>query len=208
MDLFETGIETLKHIKNLRNHYSHPERHSFGGIIFWNRVEFINRLINEMYEDVKLRSERKILAKQFISQQQNTNLDKFLVIEIQEKPTILFSLQLLFINNKQTPHTYLFACTPLFDLESDQEYTIKVPFVFKAKLIHPIFSENTLTGESFSAKQKVRFSPITLHQNLVPIFEKWDSEYAKKKNKFQYESSMTFHVPEIFIPEIQAFQKM
>ena len=132
---FDTDSQTLEQIEYMRNYYSHPERHSFGGIVVWNRIEFISRLINEMYEDVKLRLEREALTKKFIRELQNAKLDKFLVMEIQEQPTIIYKLQLLLINNKQTPHTYLFACTPLFDLEIGEGGSIRVPFAFKSKLV-------------------------------------------------------------------------
>lgn len=208
LKLFDTDIQTLKHIEYMRNYYSHPERHSFAGIIIWNRIEFINRLVNELYEDVNLRVQRESLTKEFTRELQRSKLDKNLVIEIQGKPTILYRLQLLFINNKVTPHTYLFACTPLFDLEISDGGIIKVPFVFKSKLVAPTLSDNELEGESFSAKQKVRFSPIAKHEKLLPTFEKWNSEYSNIKDKFQFESSISSRIPDIYIPEIQEFQKM
>lgn len=205
---FDTDIQTLEYIEYMRNYYSHPERHSFAGTIVWNRIEFISRLINEMYENVTLRSEREILSRKFITQLQNATLDKSLVMEIQGQPTILYSLQLLFINNKQTPNSYLFACTPLFDLEIGEGGSITVPFVFKSKLVAPSLTNNLLEGKSFLAKQKVTFSPITKHPQLLQTFQTWNSKYDKIQNKFQFESSLDYYIPDILIPEIQEFQKM
>lgn len=207
LNFFDTNLDTLKHVKYMRNHYSHPERHSFGGIVFWNRIEFPSRLINEMYEDVELRLERRKLTEEFLQQLEKANLNKSLVMEIEGKQTILFSMYLLFINNKRTPKTCLLVCTPLFDLEQDGD-SIKVPFVFKSKLSNPTFNGDTLTGVSFSAKKKVTFSPISKHPKLLPTFEKWNSEFDKMKNKFQYEQSTGIYVSEIYLPEIQEFQKM
>jgi len=62
LDLFDTDISVLLHVKDMRNHFSHPERHSFGGAVYWHRIEHISSLINEMYEDVDLRIERRKLA--------------------------------------------------------------------------------------------------------------------------------------------------
>lgn len=207
LNLFDTGFGTLEHLENMRNHYSHPERHSFAGIAIWNRIEFVSRLINEMYEDIALRSKREILAKLFIKQQRISKLDKALVMEIQGKRTILFSLKLLFINNKHNPNTYLFIGAPLFDLEIGEGGSIKVPFAFKSKLVAPTFANNVLMGESFSAKQKVSFSPIAHHKELLPIFESWNSEY-ETRNKILFESSFDFYINDIYIPEIQEFQRM
>ena len=209
LNLFDSGIETLKHIKLLRNHYSHPERHSFAGIVIWNNIEHITRLINEMYEDVALRLERRALFEKFRDELKNAKLNKSLVIEIQGKPTILFSLELLFINNKKIPFTYLFACTPLFSLETNPEGgSITVPFVFKSKLVSAIFSNNILEGISFTANQTIRFSSINNHPQLILEFENWNSAYSKLSNQFHFNLTMNFYVPEIIIPEIQEFQKM
>lgn len=207
LNLFDASLDTLKHVKYMRNHYAHPERHSFGGIVFWNRIEFPSRLINEMYEDVNLRLLRRNLLADFIQQMEKSNLEKYLVMEIEGQQTILFSMNLLFINNKPTPNTCLLACTPLFDLEQDGD-SIKVPFVFKSKLSNPTFIDGTLTGESFTAKKMVTFSPLKNHPNLLPTFEKWNSEFDKKKNKWQYENSTGIYVSEIYVPEVQEFQKM
>lgn len=207
LNLFETSIEILKHVRNIRNSYSHPDRHSFGGMALWDRAEPISRLINEMYEDVELRLKRKEMTEQFKHQIKKNNLDKFLVMEIQGKKTILYSMRLLFINNKRVPHTCLLACTPLFNLQQDDD-SIIIPCLFKSKLSNPTFINDTLTGESFVAKQKVTFSPIRVHQELLVQFGEWNSEYENKKNKVHYEFSSDIYISEIFIPEIQEFQKM
>ncbi|MBK7967978.1 MAG: hypothetical protein IPK08_03085 [Bacteroidetes bacterium] len=207
LNLFDTDLDTLKHVKYMRNHYSHPERHSFGGIVFWKRIEFTSHLINEMYEDIELRLERNKITEEFLHQLEKANLNKSLVMEIEGKQTILFSMSLLFINNKRTPKTCLLVCTPLFDMEQDGD-SIIVPFVFKSKLSNPTFIDGSLKGESFSAKKQVSFSPISKHPNLFPTFEKWNSEYERKKNKFQYETSTGFYITEIYQHEVQEFQEM
>ncbi len=206
-NLFETNIETLKHVKYLRNHFSHPERHSFGGIVYWNHIEYISRLINEMYEDVPLRLERKELTKKFLTFQKNAKLDRGVIIDIQNKPTLLYSLSLLFVNNKQDSVAYIFACTPIFDLETI-DGSIEVPFVFKSKLINPIFSSNSMSGISYTAKQHIEFIPIEHREDFIPIFNNWHSLYQQLTNKSQFESAIQYRFPEIIIPELQDFQRM
>jgi len=109
LNLFETEMETLKWLKSTRNHFSHPDRHSFGGIVYWNRIEFAVRLINEMYEDVNLRLERWEMAKKIFNQLQVNQLEKSLLMSSDKKETILYNLRLLFINNKISSPEFLFA---------------------------------------------------------------------------------------------------
>lgn len=208
LKLFETEVAYLEHLEFMRNHYSHPENHNYGGILFWHRIEPVSRMINEMYEDVNLRLERKKSAQRLTYELQKGGLDKAVVMEIQGIPKILHSLKLLFINNKHNPCTYLFACTPLFNLQED-EGSIYTPFVFKAKLTNPTIIDNSLMGESFTAKHKVTFKTIHSYPELLPTFEAWEREYLRKSDftRFRYEAS-NLHIPEFFIPEIQEFQRM
>ncbi len=207
LNLFETNFETLNRIREIRNYYAHPERHSFAGIVFWNRVEYISRLINEMYEDVNLRLERQHLFSEFNENLKSSKMDKSVVIEIDGEPTILYSLELLFINNKNTPYTYLFACTPLFDLIPVDGNAVTVPYSFKAKIKDLVFDSNIISGISFSANKRIIFSPIERHKNLLPTFKEWEFNYENSKNKLQYELSMNHYAPKIYTDEIKEFQK-
>lgn len=207
LGLFETNLEYLKHLKDMRNHFTHPAMHNFGGIVYWNRIEYISRLINEMYEDVNLRKERIALTTAFNDQLKQANLEKFVVMQINGEYTPLYSLQLLFINNKRNPHTYLLACTPLFDLTID-DGSVKVPFVYKANLTLPEINNNCLTGLSFLAQQKVSFTPASQNPELAKVFEDWDSEFSKEKTKIHFTGTINFNIPEILVPELQIFQRL
>ncbi|MFN8166806.1 MAG: hypothetical protein U0X76_11745 [Bacteroidia bacterium] len=206
LGLFETELEYLKHIKYMRNHFSHPTMHNFGGTVYWNRIEHISRLINEMYEDVNLRKKRLALSAEFNEQLKQANLEKFVVMEINGECTLLYSLQLLFVNNKRNPHTYLLACTPLFDLTID-DGSAKVPHIFKANLTLPELKNNCLTGISFSAKQKVSFTSANKHPEFANFFEDWNSEFSKEKTKIHFTHAIYFNIPEILVPELQIFQR-
>ncbi|MBK6483740.1 MAG: hypothetical protein IPG01_11540 [Chitinophagaceae bacterium] len=208
LNLFDTDLQTLKHLEFMRNHYSHPQRHSYGGIMVWNRIEFINRIINEMYEDVNLRLERTKLFEQFNKQIFGAEIDKYLVMENQGEKIVLFSLHLVLVNNKELPPSYLVVCKPLFDFETNEGGSINAPFVFESKLVNPLFSKKSLTGESYSSKQKVIFSSISQHKELLPIFHKWQSGYEKKDNKFLFEASSDNYVSLIYVSEMRKFQKM
>lgn len=205
--VFDTHIGILKRIKSIRNRYAHPENHSFAGIIIWNRIEQINRLINEMYEDITLRLERRHLFDAAIRTLDLYNLNRELVIHIQDARTILFKLDLLFINNKISPHSYLFSCTPLFNIEVNGA-SIKVPFSFPSKLINVTFVDGALFGTSFLAKQRIQFTPIVQNKDLQDEYNKWKNEYHQIENKFLFEAAIDDYLHDILIPELQIFQRM
>lgn len=205
--VFDTHIEVLKRIKSIRNRYAHPENHSFAGIIIWNRIEQINRLINEMYEDITLRLERRNLFDAAIRTLNLYNLNRELVIQIQDAKKLLFKLKLLFINNKISPHSYLFSCTPLFDKEVNGG-SIKVPFSFSSKLINVTFVDGRLFGTSFLGKQSIEFSPIVENKDLQGEYNKWKNEYDQIESKFLFEATLEDYLPDILIPELQMFQRM
>jgi len=208
LNLFDTSFDTLEHLRSTRNHFAHPERHGFGGNVYWNRIEIISRLINEMYEDVGLRRERQELGQQLIARLEKAKMNIGLIMEIQGKLHLLYKIQLLLINNKQTPHTYLFACTPVFSLKQGAGTSITLPFVFKSKLIAPILADMSLVGQSFSAKQKVTFKPVMDYPEMSEKFSEWLSAFEGNKNKWRYESGINFSIPDIFIPEVREFQRM
>ncbi len=205
---FDTDLKILRHVKDMRDYYSHPERHSFGGIVFWNRIEFINRLINEMYEDINTRLARRKATNFFVKELLNSNLDKFSILEIEEKIILLYKTQLLLLNNKIEPNTYLFACTPLFNYKSDENGATYVPNSIPILIINPIFKDNTLNGQCFYTKKTISFLHIEKLTQFVPIWEEWKNGYNKIENQFLFESSINSGIPEIFIPAVQEFQKM
>jgi hypothetical protein len=206
---FDTDITILAQVKQMRNHFSHPERHSFAGAAYWNRIEFISRLVNELYEDVALRIERRKIANEFIDSKRELNLDKFVVMRIgADEPIILFNVTLLWINNKQSPRTYLIEYTPLFDLHYETEYQIKGPEIFGLKIINPIFTTKGLTAIDTATGKGVYFSSITNNPEQMNLFQKWQTEYDSISWNFMYEHSIQMWSSEILVPELQKFQKM
>jgi hypothetical protein len=209
LHIFDTDLETLKQVKEMRNHFSHPERHSFGGAAYWNRIEFISRLINEMYEDVNLRKERRKLAVDFIENKKQLNLDKFLVMRsANNEPIILFNLTLLWINNKQSPHTYLLEYTPLFDLTYESVGHTKVPQIFGLKVINPIFKETNFIATDISNNEDIYISYITENPEQIDAFQKWKLDYDRISWNFMYEHSILMYSSMILVPELQEFQKI
>jgi len=206
---FDTDITVLMQVKQMRNHFSHPERHSFGGAVYWNRVEFISRLVNEMYEDIALRIDRRKIAGEFIVRKQELDLDKFVVMRIgMAKPIILFNVALLWINNKRSPCTYLIEYTPLFDLTYETEGQIKGPEIFGLKIINPIFTAREFIATDFITGETVSFSSVTDNPEQINQFQNWKAKYDSISWNFMYEQSIRMWSSEILVPELQEFQKM
>ncbi len=208
LNLFETDLDTLKNIKWMRNYFSHPERHSFAGIIYWNRIEFIVRLINEMYEDVKLREERKLLFEQFNDFLHVVKPGKGLIVALNNEPEVLFDLKLLFVNNKVNPPVYILSGTPLFDLKPRFETSIIVPYSFKIKLTDPYIINGILVGEGVYEKNGIKILPINHNKELRKKFEDWNAEYISSDKKFEFDLSLDYYIPDILIPEIYEFHKI
>lgn len=205
---FETRIEVLRQVKNLRNYYSHPERHSFAGVMQWNKVEFVSRLINEIYEDIELREKRQMSKDNLSQHLTNNNLDKGLVIEIDGQPSILFSIHPLFVNNKLQNATHLFAGVPLFDYSIATDGSWKIPKCFKIKLVSLEITSESITGISFSAKKQVKLTSIHAHPQLFQGYQEWIEGYKKldKSRQFLFESSIDYN--SIYTQEIQEFQRI
>ncbi len=209
LNLFETNLETLLRLKWMRNHFSHPKHYMLGGIVFWNRTEFICHIINEMYDDVNLRSIRKEAANNFIEEQRKLFLDGPVVLQVKNETVLLFNLQLLFVNNKHAPTYFLIICTPLFDLQFDNiDDSIKVPFSFGLKIANPVFDENTMTAINLLTKDKIVFSQLRNHKQHQDRYEKWNMDYEKSKNKYLIDSGFGLNVSEILDPVIREFLRI
>lgn len=209
-NLFESDYDKLKFIKDVRNWDAHPERHTFGGIGYWKRFEFFTFLINELYDDVELRLDRKRKFNELEEQLEKQALEKNVVMVIDGKPVILYRFGLLFFNNKYISPTYLFACTPLFDLTVSKDGSITVPQSFVSKLVDLKIDNGAIEGTSFKNRKKVEVVQIAKFPELAEEFEKWNAEYEKCDDyiKFRFESGRTFFYPELIDPEIREFHKI
>ncbi len=206
---FDTSIEVLTEIKYLRNHFSHPERHSFGGVLYWNNIEFVTRLVNELYDDVTLRIERRKLASEFIANLKNYNLDHFVLMQTERnEPKILFNTSLLWINNKVSPHTFLLIYSPLFDLTFETDYQITNPEVFGLKIINSEFKGQSLTAIDAYTNETVRLDPIPENSIYMSLFQKWKSDYDSISWNFMYKNAIQMSSLQVLVPELQEFQKI
>lgn len=209
LNVFETNLEVLLRLKWMRNNFSHPKHYMLGGITFWNRTEFICHIINEMYDDVNLRTIRKEAADVFIEEQGKLFLDGPVVLQVKNESMILFNMRLLFVNNKHDPTFFLIICTPLFDLQFDNiDDSIKMPFSFGLKIANPVFESNKMTAINLLTNEKIVFSQLQNHEQHHDRYEKWNMDYEKSKNKHLIDSGVGLNVSEILDPVIREFHRL
>jgi hypothetical protein len=188
LNQFETTPQILEHLKWMRDYYSHPSSHSFGGIFTWGRIEPIAFLINEMYEDPNLRAKRKALEKSFQETQLQKNLKQFMVLDDNWKKTILYMIQLLFIDNKEDPNVYHFSGIPLFDLKhTDGGLGRRVPEGFGFSVTNVSFLENTFECNLIDNGSQIKLYPIVANETCQREFNSWNEEYLKIPHRHFYD---------------------
>lgn len=132
---FETDSEHyLDNIRIIRNHFAHPEYHSFGGpIISWH-ISAAAGLINDLYEDRGLRVERKEEVIQ-LNEKLTPLLQNGLILTIEgEEPIFVYRFMAGFINNKKNCKEYHFVYRPAFVLPEKYQKGDSVP-VYNARKI-------------------------------------------------------------------------
>ena len=101
---FETDhIDYIDRIVSIRNHYSHPKTHSFGGPFTAHNLYSPLHLINDLYEDINLRKERTRIIKdlQIVFDKINKHGGQ---IELPDGNTqTIYLISTSFVNNKNSP---------------------------------------------------------------------------------------------------------
>lgn len=205
LEQFDTSEEMLHSIRYLRNRYSHPKWHSYSGIALWNKIIQINYIVNEMYADMELRSERKELFDRFIQNQTTRGLHHRLFFQTSEGRRSLYELRLVFLDNKEVPHIYHLALVPLFNLEKIVEGHTRVPKVHHVKVIHPEFREGGLEVQVEDTGQKVSFHSLKHDMELNTEFAKWVEELGADWYKVIYQSGIDMRVSQIHFPVYCSF---
>lgn len=119
---FETDSAVFfDQLRYIRNHFAHPEIHSFGGPLVSWQVAAAAGLINDLYEDVNLRKERK---KEIL--RLNSLLDEIIesgaVLEMKDGRRYLVHIfRAGFFNNKVSNKIYHFGYKPAFEIP--KQYT-------------------------------------------------------------------------------------
>jgi hypothetical protein len=102
----------LDKIRAIRNYLAHPENFSFGGPIMIQWVEHSVDLINDIYEDPDL---RKIRFAQY--KQKSVIINKIVcngvVLKIEEDENVLYSSEIVFVDNKGSQILFYLSFIPL-----------------------------------------------------------------------------------------------
>ncbi|MBS1631479.1 MAG: hypothetical protein JST10_02790 [Bacteroidetes bacterium] len=209
LNMFDSDDALLAYAKSARNHFSHPKHHSFAGAIYWDRISIVPRLINELYEDVNLRAERKACMREFGDLLTDNALGSEIILELDEEVHSLYSLHLLFINNKVSPHTYQLCAVPLFDLTQVGNEII-VPRAFEVVVVNPKFTNGYLEAFEAGTNQKLTVFSIRKMPKPVSNYLKWKAMFDGKPDfvRFLYTQAIGKSVSEFYRPAMDVFQKL
>jgi|GEM_PF-3810986 len=124
---FETdSMDFLDQIRSIRNHFAHPEYHSFGGTITSWHIPAATGLINDLYEDSSLRAARKQEIINFNQAIQEITKGGALLDVTGHKSELVYLFICGFINNKTEDKLYHWIYKPLFNIP--REYSKKDSF--------------------------------------------------------------------------------
>lgn len=114
----------LDRIRGMRNHLSHPARHNIGGTVWFHWIDTVVNLINDLYDDVELRKERKLLASDFTAR-----LTSFLQHGAKlnyGENFLLYGVGHVRVNNFVDPCLVQFSLLPTLNEDSGHRF----PFIF------------------------------------------------------------------------------
>lgn len=191
---FESDSEHyLDNIRVIRNHFAHPEYHSFGGpSISWH-ISAAASLINDLYEDPLLRIERKDEIAR-LNEKLQPLLKNGLILSIEgEAPIFVYRFIAALINNKKINKECHFVYRPAFVLPTQYQKGDSVP-VYNAYKVscNNYFLEDcgklngidengirifTLTSAMGDAKQQWQswYYAYQAYLSVLPYFELSDS---------------------------------
>lgn len=121
----------LDQIRQIRNNFAHPDFHAFGGPITSWHIEAVAGLINDLYEDVHLRKDRKQETKDLNSFLSTLVNPGALLVTMKGDQTLVYQFSAGFINNKASAKCYHFIYKPIFEIPEHYEKGGSVP-VFPA----------------------------------------------------------------------------
>jgi len=197
---FEANLKVLEFYENLRNQHAHPENHTFGGLMYMHAVEHLCRLINDLYEDRKLREERLKMAEEFDKSLKENQIDGFSVFQIGNETKKIFHLKLVFINNKLNPPVYILVYVPYFNLGSQPE-------MFSIKVFDPKFGQEILKLKDAISGEEIRISSRRHHPKMIDEILKWVNDWKNYPNQIGYEIELMKLHSSCFIPTMREFYK-
>ncbi len=184
---FETDhIDYIDKIISIRNHYSHPKTHSFGGPFTAHNLYSPLHLINDLYEDLNLRKERNRMNKDLQVVFDSINRYGGQVNLPDGNTQIIYLISTSFINNKNTPTITHLNYHVQFNIPSHQKGDSCL--IYSAKLLDCFdvnMSETSVIGKLDNEGSTVKISLIS-DSTLQKEFNLWKTKY----NEF---ASATMH---------------
>lgn len=172
-DTYNFGV--LEQLRDIRNGKVHHVPKSLGGSVFLSKVYVTIDMINDLYEDVNLRTTRK-------SKVENLNVEfhNFLInggiIKTETYKLIIHRVITVFINNKVSPELNYLVFYPIYDPKPFTEGNLIDPKPYSLRLTELTFSEGQITGIDVNSNSKVVITKAE-SENLNK-FNSWREQIA------------------------------
>ncbi len=157
--LFEDQKRITDGLVNLRNHVGHLKAHYQVGYLALGLIQRIIEIINDLYEDDELRKKRKReirCCQRILKQVVNDGA----ILEWQKQRLIIFRAELLWFENRLSPHRYYFLFWPLFDpIEKEESVKICDPLVICCDMWKT--KENTLVFHEINDDGELRLLDLS-----------------------------------------------
>lgn len=184
MNMFDASKEQLNHIRKLRNHSVHPDRHSFMGPGSLSMIRAIIRLINELHDDLELRLERRALQHSLEHFWKSIPLGVW-TYKTGNHQSTLSQLTCFLIDNKEPKPVYYFLVTPTFDLSqyiNSSEGGIDVPDSWILAMSNVQFRKKSIRGYELLSEQVGQIS-ITQDKVRLKRYANWEQLLSRATEK-------------------------
>lgn len=158
--------ELLDHVRKMRNHLSHPRRHNVGGTVRFHWINTTVDLINDIYEDVATRKQRKGLRNK-ITKRLRAFIQEGGKIISKDHEILIYDIGHVLVNNLIQPFSVTCSLLKVFDRKSSE---IRWPLVITFKIDALEFKSELIRIDSES-KEFILTNALTDSQkNYVKTF--------------------------------------
>ncbi|HRJ31371.1 MAG TPA: hypothetical protein PLV21_02265 [Cyclobacteriaceae bacterium] len=130
----------LNHVREIRNHLSHPNRNNLAGTVGLPWITTVMDLINGLYENIELRVKRWESTKQY-KDKFETFLKDGAKLKLMDDTILIYGCGQVIVDNRQEPALCYFSLLPTFDVKST---TPKMPYLFSYPVDMLTFQNNTI----------------------------------------------------------------
>lgn len=189
-EYFEVNHKTfMDHVRKARNAFSHPQSHSFGGMVLFHWFDTITDLINDIYEDVERRKKRLGEIKR-INEGINAIINEGAKLNLVHESHLVYEAGVLFVEEIEDVTSYLFYYKRLFDLDENADLLPNQKPTFQLielKNFEFKFSENACKIGLFS------ISEISESDDQVR-FAKWFEKFKSNTHYSTYNAMLGFEI--------------